>query len=64
MKYKNAQDILPGPLLKELQQYISGEALYIPRPQTKREWGSVSGARRFYRERNERILVKFKKGGA
>lgn len=30
MKYKNAQDILPDKLLRELQQYISGGVLYVP----------------------------------
>lgn len=30
MKYRNAQDILPDKLLKELQQYVSGETIYIP----------------------------------
>lgn len=63
MKYKNAQDILPDPLLKELQRYISGEILYVPRPQTKRKWGSMSGAQHYYQERNERIIRKFQKGG-
>ena len=40
MKYKNAQDILPDRLLKELQQYVSGETLYIPRRQSRKSWRS------------------------
>ena len=36
MKYNNAQDILPDKLLKELQQYVSGETLYVPNAQTKK----------------------------
>ncbi len=55
MKYRNAQDILPDKLLKELQQYVSGETIYIPNAQSKKEWGSVSGARSFYKQRNESI---------
>lgn len=35
MKYKNAQDILPDKLLRELQQYISGGVLYVPSADTK-----------------------------
>ena len=31
MQYKNARDVLPDRLLKELQQYVSGETIYIPR---------------------------------
>lgn len=44
MKYKNAQDILPDKLLRELQQYISGGVLYVPSADTKKSWGEVSGA--------------------
>ncbi|HIZ55837.1 MAG TPA: hypothetical protein H9671_06490 [Firmicutes bacterium] len=62
MKYKNAQDILPDKLLKELQQYVSGETLYVPNAQTKKGWGTVSGSRRYYQERNDRIIKKFKSG--
>ena len=62
MKYKNAQDILPDQLLRELQKYVSGETLYVPGPRKKREWGEKSGARRFYQERNERILAMFRQG--
>lgn len=48
MKYKNAQDILPDKLLKELQQYISGETLYIPNVQSKKGWGEAYGAREYH----------------
>ena len=62
MKYKNAQDILPDRLLKELQQYVSGENLYVPRRESRRQWGESSGARRYYQERNERIVHQFQQG--
>lgn len=62
MKYKNAQEILPDRLLRELQRYISGETLYVPNPQAKKAWGEVSGARRYYQERNGKIVAKFKSG--
>ena len=55
MKYRNAQDILPDKLLKELQQYVSGETIYIHNAKCKKEWGSVSGARSFYKQRNKSI---------
>ena len=57
MKYKNAQDILPDRLLKELQQYVSGETLYIPRRQSRKSWGETSGAREYYKKRNEEIRL-------
>ncbi|MBO5324200.1 MAG: hypothetical protein J6A88_08925 [Oscillospiraceae bacterium] len=62
MKYKNAQDILPDRLLKELQQYVSGETLYIPNAQEKKQWGETSGARSYYKQRNEQIREKHRCG--
>lgn len=53
MKYKNAQDILPDRLLRELQSYVSGEMLYVPNEDSKRQWGEASGARSYYKQRNE-----------
>ena len=60
MRYRNARDIIPDHLLEELQKYVSGETVYIPRSQEKKRWGAVSGARTYYQERNERIRDKFK----
>ena len=62
MKYKNAQDILPDQLLKELQKYVSGETIYVPNVQTRKQWGESSGARLYYRQRNEEIREKFRSG--
>lgn len=64
MKYKNAQDILPDSLLKELQQYISGETLYIPNREEKKSWGEASGARQYYKKRNEEIRFKYQNGAS
>lgn len=55
MKYKNAQEILPDKLLKELQKYIAGETLYIPSAVSKKTWGETSGARNYYKQRNDKI---------
>jgi Mor family transcriptional regulator len=59
MKYRNASDILPDELLKELQKYVSGETLYIPSGVERQKWGHGSGARVFYKERNEEIRSKY-----
>ena len=64
MKYKNAQDILPDKLLKELQKYVSGQTLYVPNVKTKKQWGEKSGARAFYKKRNEEIRQKHKNGSS
>ena len=62
MKYINAAEVLPEKLLRELQTYIEGDVLYIPKASTKKEWGTVSGSRAFYRERNREIQRLYKDG--
>ena len=62
MKYKNAAEILPPELLREVQCYIKGEILYIPRSDPKQEWGAVSGSKQFYLERNYQVRELFHNG--
>ncbi len=62
MKYKNAAEILPEQLLIEVQTYIEGDVLYVPKTSPKKEWGTDSGSRTFYRERNNEIQKLYKEG--
>ena len=63
MKYQNAKNILPEWLLEELQDYIQGEVIYIPRKQTVRAgWGAANGAKAKYDERNLEIAQLYKNG--
>ena len=62
MKYVNAAEILPERLLEELQTYMDGDVLYIPRKKSKKKWGTVSGSRAFYGERNREIQRLYKEG--
>ena len=48
MKYRNASEILPDGLLKELQKYASGEVIYVPSNRGRRRWGEGTGASHFY----------------
>ena len=59
MKYKKASDILPDKLLREVQKFVEGETLYIPKGRGRKKWGENSGGRRFYKERNEEIRNKY-----
>ena len=59
MKYRNASEILPDELLKELQKYAPGEIIYVPSDKERKKWGESSGARAYYTERNEEIRDKF-----
>lgn len=62
MKYENAEDVLPSPLLKQLQKYVSGKVLYVPAKDKKRSWGETSGYKKYLVERNSDIKAKFKSG--
>lgn len=64
MKYLNAAEVLPERLLKELQMYVDGEILYIPKISSKKEWGAVNGSRIFYQERNREIQRLFQLGSS
>ncbi|WP_246469518.1 CD3324 family protein [Cohnella nanjingensis] len=56
MNYKNGRDVLPPSLLQELQKYVNGELVYIPKLDEQRaRWGEVSGTRKLLAERNKEI---------
>jgi len=59
MKYRNASEILPDELLKELQKYAPGEIIYVPSDKDRKKWGADSGARQFFTQRNDDIRYKF-----
>ena len=59
VKYRNARDVLPDVLLREVQKYAAGETLYFPKDQQPKKWGERSGARLFFQQRNEEIRRKY-----
>lgn len=63
MAYKNGKEVLPVALLKELQKYIQGELIYIPRQETERKaWGESNGTRDNIKKRNIEIYNLYKQG--
>lgn len=65
MKYKNAKGVLPKELIKEVQQYIQGEYLYIPKAEgSRKKWGDNSGYRRELSQRNDLIRQEFQRGSS
>ena len=62
MGYRNAQDIFPEGLLRQIQRYVAGETIYIPAGNEKKAWGETSGYQRYIRERNEKIRTGFAGG--
>lgn len=64
MKYRNAEEIFPEGLLKQIQRYVSGETIYIPAGKEKKSWGESSGYQQYLRERNKAIKEKFYNGNS
>ena len=63
MGYKNGKDVLPCELLQELQKYIQGELIYIPKEDnTRAKWGENNGTRKLIRKRNQEIHRLYVKG--
>ncbi len=63
MKYVKAKAVLPESLITEIQKYIQGETIYIPKQETKHyKWGTRSGGRKQLDERNKAIKEAFKSG--
>lgn len=61
MEYLNAADVLPKKLLKELSTYVNGQLLYVPSTESKKLWGSKSGSRQYYEQRNNNIVEMYQK---
>lgn len=61
--YKNGKDVLPVDLLAEVQKFVQGELIYIPKKESNRAgWGEVNGARNYLHRRNREIRNLFRKG--
>ncbi len=61
MSYISAEEILPKELIETIQQYVSGQNIYIPCKE-KSAWGSRNKTRQYYNERNREICEKYKSG--
>jgi len=65
LRYINGKDVLPPDLLKEVQNYLSGELMYIPRKDESRAaWGQKSGLREQVFKRNLKIVELYRTGAS
>lgn len=63
MSYKKATNILPIDLLTQVQEYIDGECIYIPRiTENKKEWGAMTSIRKELKIRNRQIYEDYLNG--
>lgn len=63
MRYANARDVLPEPLVRELQKVVQGGYLYVPKDEhSRKRWGEESGYREELEARNRRICEELDSG--
>lgn len=63
LMYRNATNILPRNLLEQIQEYVQGQEIYIPkRSQTRLRWGEGNGTRRLLDRRNRTIVYRYLQG--
>lgn len=63
MRYIRAQDILPEELLNQLQRYVDGVYLYIPRAKKNRlAWGDRTQSKKETAARNRSIYQDWASG--
>ncbi len=63
MGYQNPIDLLPKELLEQLQEYVEGQIIYIPKKKANRKlWGENTDTKQFLSSRNRRIYVDFQNG--
>lgn len=61
MSYLRAEDVLPMELLALVQEYVSGESIYIP-SRGKKNWGDGTDTRVVLERRNQDIIRKYRNG--
>jgi len=63
MSYVNATDVLPRFLVEEIQKYVDGQLLYIPRrDENSLSWGEKNGTKEKLAERNQKIVNGYYSG--
>ena len=63
MSYVNADDVLPKILVEEIQKYVDGQLVYIPRKnKNSLSWGEKNGAKEKLAERNQMIVNLYYSG--
>ena len=63
MGYRKASDVLPQELVAEIQKYVDGQILYIPRKcEAHSGWGENSGLRARLEARDGRIYDGYASG--
>ena len=63
MSYKKATEVIPEELLQELQKYVHGEYVYIPKLENKKKkWGDNTQSKAVVHTRNIEIYAQYLQG--
>ena len=63
MSYIKAEEILPEELIRQIQEYVDGVYIYIPRkPGTRHQWGQETDYKAELKIRNDRIRNDYASG--
>lgn len=63
MSYQNPIDLLPKELIEEIQEYVEGKTIYIPKKKANRKhWGENTDTRHFLMSRNCQICSDYQSG--
>lgn len=63
MSVQNPIDLLPAELLEQLQNYVEGRVIYIPKkPSNKMHWGEKTDTKKVLALRNSQICSDFRDG--
>lgn len=63
MGYIKAKDVLPLEVMEQVQQYISGGVLYVPKKENNKcLWGENTPTKRELAERNAKIYSEYCSG--
>ena len=63
MSYIKAEEILPEDLIRQIQEYIDGAYIYIPRkPGTRHPWGQETPYKAELKLRNDHIRTDYSMG--
>ena len=65
MSYKSVETLLPKSLVEEIQKYVDGQLIYIPKcGQNRQAWGTKSNARKILDQRNQQIHEAYIRGSS
>lgn len=63
MNKSSIEAVLPKELLFEIQKYIQGKSVYIPKPKDgHKKWGDITQSKAVTAERNNEIRSAFRNG--